>query len=232
MVKVDEAVIARLEKDGQKFEVLVDPDLALELKKGKPVNFNDLLAIDSVFKDANKGEAQSDSSVQKAFGTTRPEEVAKQIILHGSVQLTTEQRRRMLEQRRKEIISFIALNAINPQTNTPHPPQRIENAMEEAKCSIEAFKPAEEQAQEIIKQIKRLIPISLEKMRIAVKIPVEFAGKANAILHKFELKQSEWQKDGSLVAVVELPAGMRNDLFNELSHLTHGNFESKILENK
>ncbi len=232
MVKVENAVIARLEKDGQKFEVLVDPDLALELKKGNAINFNDLLAIDSVFKDANKGEAQGDASIQKAFGTVQVNEVAKKIILEGSVQLTTDQKRRMFEQRRKEIIAFIARNAINPQTNTPHPPQRIENAIEEAKCSIEVFKPAEEQAQEIIKAIRRLIPISMEKMRIAVRIPVEFSGKANSILRKFELKQSEWQKDGSLVAVLELPAGLKNDLFNEIGHLTHGNFDSKILENK
>lgn len=232
MVKVENAVIARLEKDGQKFEVLVDPDLAMELKKGKTINFNEMLAIDSVFKDANKGEAQGEPSIQKAFGTTKIEEVAKKIILDGSVQLTTDQRRRMVEQRRKEIITFIVQNAINPQTNTPHPPQRIENAFGEAKCSVDISKTAEEQAQEALKAIKRLIPISMEKMRLAVKIPAEFAAKANSILRKFELKQSEWQSNGSLIAVVELPAGMKNDLFNELNHLTHGNFESKIIENK
>jgi ribosome maturation protein SDO1 len=230
MVKVEEAVIARFEKDGQKFEVLVDPDLALDLKKGKQVNFNELLAIDSVFKDAHKGETQSDSTIQKAFGTVEVEQVAKHIILNGSVQLTTDQRRKMLEQRRKEIITFISQNAINPQTSAPHPPQRIELAMEEAKCGIEVFKSAEEQAPEIIKAIRRLIPISMEKLKVAVKIPAEFSGKANVVLHKFELKQSEWQRDGSLVAVLELPAGLKNDLFNELNHITHGNFESKILE--
>lgn len=230
MVKVENAVIARLEKDGQKFEVLVDPDLSMELKKGKQVSFNDLLAIDSVFKDANKGESQSDASVKKAFGTNDIEEVTKHIILHGSVQLTTEQRRHMLEQRRKEVIEFISRNAINPQTNTPHPPQRIENAIDEAKCSIDVFRSAEEQSTGILKEIRRLIPISMEKLRVAVKIPAEFAGKASVIVHRFELKQSEWQKDGSLVAVLELPSGAKSDLFNELNHLTHGNFESKILE--
>jgi ribosome maturation protein SDO1 len=136
----------------------------------------------------------------------------------------------MLEDRRKEIIAFIASNAINPQSKAPHPPQRIETAMEEAKVSIDVFKSAEEQVPDIIKEIKKLIPISIEKLRLAVKIPAEFSGKGSVVLHRYEIRQQEWQKDGSLVAVLELPAGLKQNLFNDLNHLCHGNFESKLLE--
>ena len=232
MVKLEDAVIARMDKGGMKFEILVDPELAMELKKGMNINMDELLAFETIFKDANKGEEASEQNIAKAFGTTDVKEIAKKIILQGEVQLTTAQRKEMLEARRREVIATIARDAINPQTNAPHPPLRIENAMNESRITIDPFKSANEQIPAILKEIRKLIPISFEKMRIAVRIPAEFAGKANVILHKYELKQEDWQNDGSLVAVVEVPAGVKAQLFDELNHLTHGTVESKLLENK
>lgn len=232
MVKLEEAVIARLEHSGEKFEILVDPELAMDLKKGKNVNFNELLASDLVFKDQRLGEIAKEELVKKVFGTTSIEEIAKRIILHGRVQLTTDQRRKMLEQRRKEVISMIARNAVNPQTNAPHPEKRIEIALQEAKIQIDPSSTAAEQMNGIIKELKKLIPISLEKLEIAVKIPAIHAGRASAVLHKFEIKKEEWQRDGSIIVVLELTPGSKMDLFNELNHVTHGEFDSKILEKK
>ena len=232
MVKMEQAVIARLETAGQKFEILVDPELAMKLKKGEKVSFNDLLAIDTVFKDSAKGTAQSEESLNKVFGTTQIEKSAERIITHGQVQLTTEQRRDLREQKRREIVQLISRNAMNPQTNGPHPVQRIENALNEAKIHVDEFQTAEEQLPEILKEIKKLIPISFEKLRIAVKVPAEFSGRASAALHHYDLKKEEWMNDGSLVALVELPAGMRADFLNEMSHLTHGNIETKFLDSK
>ncbi len=232
MVRLEDAVIARLNSHGEKFEILVDPDLALEFKRGNPVNFNELIAFDKIFKDAGKDEEQSDSAINKVFATTDVVEVVKKILLQGEVQLTTEQRKGMREQRRKEIINSIARNAVNPQTSSPHPPQRIEHALDEAKIHIDELKSAEEQIPKILQEIRKLIPISMERLQLAVKIPAIHAGRVSPILHKYELKKEEWQKDGSLIAVLELPAGIKNELFAELNHVTKGDFESKILENK
>ncbi|HLC79341.1 MAG TPA: ribosome assembly factor SBDS [archaeon] len=232
MVRTEDAVIARFEHSGEKFEILVDPHLAMDLKHGKDVNFEDLMLIDTVFKDANKGEAKNEESLRKVFGTIDVKAVVKKIIAEGEIQLTTAQRKEIAERKKKEIITFISRNAMNPQTNTPHPVQRIENALEEIKFTVDISKPVKDQIAEAIKDIKKILPISLEKLNIAVKIPAQYSGKASVILHKFGLQKEEWQNDGSLVAVLEIPAGIKQDLFNELNHLTHGEVESKIIENK
>ena len=125
-----EYVIARVEKSGEKFEVLVKPDAVQRLRDGKDVDLMAELAIDEIFRDAHKGSKASEEKMQEFFQTTEPLKVAKQIIRHGEIQLTTEQRRQMLEAKRKQIVQYIAQNAINPQTNAPHPPHRIEIAME------------------------------------------------------------------------------------------------------
>lgn len=230
MVKMDEAVIARLEKGGHAFELLVDPHLAVEVKHGKEADLGDLLAVERVFKDARKGDEQGKDVVQKVFSTTDMKEVAKKIIQHGEVQLTTEQRRALLEKKKAEIFDFISRNAINPQTKTPHPPQRIQNAMEQAKVHIDAFKSTEEQVDEIVRALKPIIPVSMEKIDFAVKIPAQHAGKCSAIIHKFEIKGEQWLNDGSLAAEFRLPAGLKQDLLNKLNSATHGDIVVKIIE--
>lgn len=231
MVRVEDAVIARFEHSGEKFEILVDPDLAVDFKHGKAVDFDDLLAIDSVFKDARKGEVKSEESLKKVFGTTNVIEIAKKIILDGEVQLTTQQRRELVERKKNEVIAFIARNCMNPQTKAPHPPQRIKFALEEAKFNFDINKSTPELANEALKYLKKVLPISMDKLRIAVKIPASYAVRSLGILKKYEVKKEEWQNDGSLVALLDIPAGVKQDLFNELNHLTHGDFESKVLDN-
>jgi len=229
MVKMENAVIARLEKFGFKFEILVDPDLALEVKHGKEVAMDSLLATDMVFKDSKIGDKQSPETLMKVFKTTDLNSVAKIIICEGEVHLTTDQRRVLLEKKRTAVINFIFRNTMNPQTKTPHPPQRIEAAMDQAKVHVDAFKGVEEQVDEIVKAIRHIIPISMEKIDFAVKIPAQYAGRCSSIIHRFELKKEEWLNDGSLAAEFLLPSGAKQDLMNELNSITHGELVLKIL---
>lgn len=140
MVRLEDSVVARYEAKGHRLEILIDPKLIDLLKSGKQVNIVDYMVIDEVFKDAKKGDKAGEEVLKEIFGTTDINEVAKQIVLKGQVQLTTEQRRKMLEEKKRQIVNEIAKNAINPQTNTPHPPQRIEKAIEEAKVHIDPMK--------------------------------------------------------------------------------------------
>ena len=229
MVKIDDAVIAKMEKFGHKFEILVDPDLAMDVKHGKAVDYSELLAVDRVFKDSKAGEEQSPEFLKEQFETEDINIIAKKIIENGEVQLTTDQRRHFLEKKKNEIITFISRNAINPQTKTPHPPVRIENAMEQAKIHVDPFKSVEEQVNTIIDAIKKIIPISVEKIDFAVKIPAAHSGRCSAIIHKFEIKKEQWLNDGRLVAEFVLPVGMKQDLLNELNSATHGEIDIKII---
>lgn len=230
MVSLEKAVIARLDTRGERYEVLVDPELALKLKRGEEVDMSSLLAVDTVFKDARKGDKAGVEHLKEIFGSSDPIEVAKAIIKKGEIQLTTEQRRKMLEDKRKQIVSIIAKNAINPQTNTPHPPGRIEKAMEEAKVNIDLWKTAEEQVPVVVKALRPIIPIRFEEKTLAVKIPPQYAAKAYPVIKPFgEIKKEEWQKDGSWIFLIDIPAGMVDDFLRELNSLTKGEVETKIL---
>jgi len=226
-----EFVIARVEKAGEKFEVLVKPDAVQRLRDGKDVDLLKELAIDQIFRDAHKGSKASEDKMVELFGTTEPLEVAKQIIRRGEIQLTTEQRREMQEAKRKQIVHYIAQNAINPQTGAPHPPQRIENAMEEAKVHVDPFKSLEEQVKEVLDALRPLIPIRFEKVRFAVRLTAEDSAKCYGDLKAFgPILKEEWQPSGAWIGVVEMPAGMQTEFLERLNAKTKGNVETRILK--
>ena len=156
MVNTDEAVIARFEYNGYRFEILVDPNAASRIREGK-IDIENDLAIPEVFKDAKKGERTNEEILKHVFKTTDIGQIAIEIVKRGQIQLTTEQRKEILEMKRKQVINEIVREAINPQTNTPIPVIRIEEAMEEAKVRIDPFKGVEEQVQMVLNGKQRSI---------------------------------------------------------------------------
>ena len=230
MVTVDEAIIAKLGKDGKHFEILVDSDIAYDLKEGKTVSISRMLAVNEVFVDAKKANRAAPSDVQKAFGTNDIEKIAVEMVRHGEIQLTTEFRRRKIEEKKKQIAAFISKNAINPQTKLPHPPERVMAAMEQAHISIDPFKPTDQQIEDVIKAVKTVMPISVEETSLTVEIPAKYSARAYGVLKEFGMQQEKWLSDGSLVAKITIPAGARESVFRRLGAATEGS--AKIEEGK
>jgi ribosome maturation protein SDO1 len=230
MVSLDEALIARLKKGSNHFEVLVDPDGALEYRQGNDVKLETILAVEDIFTDAKKGDHAAESDIINSFGTDDVYEVAGNIIMHGELQLTQEQRKYFLEEKTKQVVSIIAHNAINPQTRAPHPPARIRTAMEEAKVHIDPLKSVDEQVKIVMKAIRPIIPIKFEEVDIKVQIPPSYAAKSYGEIANFgTLVKDKWENDGSWTAVVRMPAGLQNDFYGLVNRLTKGDAETELL---
>ncbi|MEK6922804.1 MAG: ribosome assembly factor SBDS [Nanoarchaeota archaeon] len=227
MIDVDKAVMAKLKKEGKIFEILVDCDKALELRKGKSVSMDDILATDEIYKDVKKGEKASEHDLLKLFNTSDPLIISKEIILHGDVQLTREHLAREREEKKRRIINIIHRNAVDPKTGLPHPPQRIENAIIEARVHIDENKKAEDQVEAVLNKIKPIIPIKFEKKRMQVIIPPKYAGQSYHVFKFYGGHKEEWLNDGSLKVEIELPAGIVDEFFGKLNSICHGEVESR-----
>lgn len=229
MVDVDKAVIARLSKQGKNFEILVDCDKALEFREGN-AKLDEALATDDVYSDVKQDEKPSEEELKEVFNTTDMKEIAAAILKHGEIQLTTEHRNKLREQLRNKIIELIRRNSVDSRTNLPHPRERIERAFEEKKVRIDEFKTAEQQMRDVAREIHDILPLKFEVRELSVKIPAEFAGKVfGSIKQLAKVLSSDWLNDGSLLARVEIPAGMQPDFEDQLNELTHGNVETKVI---
>jgi ribosome maturation protein SDO1 len=221
--------VARITKDNEHFEILVKPQKALDYRTGKIAGITEVLAAETIFSDANKGTRASEENLRKAFGTTDPLKIAETVLKTGTLQLTTEQRRKMVEDKRRQIVDFISRQSVDPKTNLPHPPLRIENAMEQVHYPIDPFKPVEEQARDIVKLLRPILPLKMEQLSIAVTIPTQYAAKAYGAIKGFgTIKHEEWRTDGSWHGVLEMPAGLYAPLLEKLGDITKGSGEAKI----
>jgi ribosome maturation protein SDO1 len=230
MVSVEDATISRMTRDGLHFEIMVDPDLALRYKKGENVSIENILASQFVYSDAKKGEKVSDEDLQKVFHTHDIFTIASSILKHGELQLTTEQRRKFTEEKRKQIADIISKQGIDPKTKLPHPPQRILNAMEEAKVHIDPFRGAKDQLKDVLEKVQEVLPIALERVEVAIRVPMNYAGKASSAVRSMApLKNEEWKSD-AWMAVIEIPAGLQSEIYDKLNSLTGGTVETKIIK--
>ncbi|MGC8542368.1 MAG: ribosome assembly factor SBDS, partial [Vulcanisaeta sp.] len=185
---------------------------------------------DTIYKDARKGLRASEESLMRVFKTTDPRKVAEFIVKNGELPLTAEQRRRLIEQKRKQIIDWISRNCIDTRTRTPVPPQRVEAAMQQVDVAIDPFKPVEEQVNAIIKALQRVLPLKVAISVLEVRAPAEHAHKVRSNLSRMgRVIKERFEGDGSLVMQLEVPAGLQDTIIAKVNELTHGTGDVKII---
>ena len=245
-------IIVKVRKKNLYFEMIADPEEAWKAKqvindlrkqkkeeseidvdeilKNTDITLSDIYPTFDIFTNVKKAVRSNEEDLMAAFETTEGRKVSAHFLLEGEFSWTQDQRQKWIDKKKKQIITILSRNCINPQTKKPHPPKRIEKAMEEAKISINIDRTAEEQIDYVLKMIQVVIPIRMETITLAIKIPALYAAKAYNTIDKYALvKKSEWQTDGSWIGLISLPAGLQMELLEKLNNLTHGKMQSKLI---
>ena len=225
-----DAVVIGIKKGHLRFELFVDPDLAFKYRRGENIPLEDILKSYTVYEDAKRGEHATESLVKDAFGSSEIFDIASEIIKQGEFKLTHEQRVQLVHEKTETIIDHIAKRAMNPQTGHPHPPDRIRQALVEAKVQIDAFISVDEQIPNVVKALRVIIPISFESVKLQITIPATYSGKGyNMVSNAGVIKSESWNLDGSWTGLIELPAQKRQELYDELNRLTKGQIRIEVV---
>jgi ribosome maturation protein SDO1 len=95
--------------------------------------------------------------------------------------------------------------------------------MDDARISIDPFTNIDEQIKEIIEQLRSIIPLKSENMLLEVAVPAQFAAQSYSVLKSFgSLKKEEWQSNGSLKVILDIPAAARANVIDRLGSVTKG----------
>jgi ribosome maturation protein SDO1 len=209
--------------DGERFEILVNPDSALSFKLGKNVEPSQVIAVDEVFSDSGKGLRISSEKLKKFFNTDDQAAATIEVLKKGELNLTQEQRKKMTEEKRRAVVAMISKNFVDPKTSLPHPPLRIEQAMQEARITIDPFQDPTEQAKVVVDRLRTILPLKSEKLKLHVKVSAQYSGQTIGALKAFgEILKEEWGGDGTLSAIVEISAGAQPALLDKLGSTTKG----------
>jgi ribosome maturation protein SDO1 len=220
---VDKFTIVRLSAGNEKFEILVKPDPALEYKLGKKMDISNIMISDEIYSDANKGTRSSTEKLMKQFKTTDQLEIAKQIMARGDLNMNTDQRRKMIEEKKRQIVEYINKNFVDPKTHMPHPVSRINAVLDEARLAIDPFKRLDDQIKNIIEPLRKLLPLKSEILELNITVPAQFSGQSFSVLKSIgEIKSEQWLSDGSLQVVLNLNAGMKSSFLDRIGTATKG----------
>jgi ribosome maturation protein SDO1 len=223
--------LAIWKKGGERFEIAVEPELAIKFKHGEKIPIRDIVHSDKIFSDLQKGSIASENRLKQLFGTTDGYKIAETIIKEGMIQLTAEYRNKLREQKRKHLVNMIQKYGVDPRTKAPHTIQRIEAAMEEAKVKIDETKKPEDQVQDILDKLKPILPISFEKKKIKLNIAAEFAAKCYSTVKNLgAILKEEWKNDGSWEALIEIPGGLETELYDKLNSITRGQMTAEVMK--
>jgi ribosome maturation protein SDO1 len=95
--------------------------------------------------------------------------------------------------------------------------------MDDARVSIDPFRNTDEQIKEIIEQLRSIIPLKSENMLLEILVPAQFAAQSYTVLKSFgTLKKEEWQSNGALKVILDIPAAARANVMDRLGSVTKG----------
>ena len=219
----DKFTIVRYSAGNDKFEILVKPDPALEYKLGKKMDISNIMISDEIYSDANKGTRCSSEKLMKHFKTTDQFEIAKQIMDKGDLNMNTEQRRKMIEEKKRQIVEYINKNFVDPKSHMPHPISRINAVLDEARVAIDPFKRLDDQLKNIIESLRKIIPLKSEILELTVTVPAQFSGQSFSVFKTIgEIKSEQWLSDGSLQVILSINAGMKSSFLDRIGTATKG----------
>ncbi len=213
-------VEAKIKINGKTFGILVDSLKAIAVKEGKSKVSGDMLAMHEIYSDIKKGMRASSNEVMTAFGTNDIFKIAERIIKNGELQIPAEYKNQQREEKVKQIIDFIARNAVDPKTQRPHTTERIKLALEQSGVNIDN-RSVEEQISTIMDKLKEIIPIKIETKKLKVTIPAAHTARAYMVVKNFKEKE-EWLNNGDLSCIINVPSGLQMDFYDKLNGVTHG----------
>lgn len=219
---------ARIKCKGKDFEILVDIDSALNLRKGLNVNIQNVLAVNQVFTDHKKGLKAADKDLTECFGTNDVFVIGEKIVKSGEIMLPLEYKRAEREGKAKQVVDFLARNALDPSSGKPHCAERIKSALDQAGINIDN-RPVEEQMSKIISELRKILPIKLESKRLKILIPAVHTGKVYGLINQYK-ESEDWLSNGDLSVIINLPVGMQMDFYDKLNAITHGSSVAEELK--
>ena len=228
---VDKVSVVRYTFANEKFELLVKPDPAFDYKLGKISEISKILVSDEIYTDSSKGNRATNEKLNQVFKTQDSMEIAKIIMKKGELNLTTEQRKKMTAEKKKQIVTFISKTYVDPKTHLPHPPLRIEQAMTDGRVSIDPFKNADDQINDIVEKLRSIIPLKTENLVLEISVPAQFVAQSYTVLKSTgTLKKEDWQPNGSLKAILEIPAAARPNVIDRLGAITKGTAFVEVIQ--
>ena len=222
--------LVKMRVGAKHYEILVNLELALKLRKGEAVNIQNVLLANDIFTNSKTGAKAASADLMEAFATSDVLAVADRMIKKGDIQFPKDYRDEQQDNKKKQVIDWLVRNAVDARSGRPFTPQAITTAIDQKGINITNL-PVDQQIKDIAESLKTILPIKIETKKIAIIIPAIYTGKVYGIVNQYKEKE-DWLSDGSLKVIVNLPVGLQMEFYDKLNAVTHGAALSEEVKEK
>lgn len=167
-VRLTNVAVVRLHKTGKRFEIACYRNKVVNWRNRVETDLDEVLQIESVFENVSKGVLANNVDLKKAFGTDNQVEICKIILDKGEMQVSDKERQVALESVFRDVATIVSEKCVNPASNRPYTVSMIEKAMKDVHFSAHPTRSNKQQALEVIKRLKEVMPIDRAKMKLRV----------------------------------------------------------------
>ncbi len=180
-IKHTNVAYVRLSKGGKRFEIACYRNKVLNWRNKVETDLEEVLQIDNVFRNASKGMRASENELKSCFGTSDVKVVIEEILNKGELQVSEQERQALYEATFRDIASIVVEKSINPETNRPYTYNIIEKAMREIHFAVNVNKGAKQQALDVIRRLKQVMPIIKASLTVRMIISTETSNAASMV---------------------------------------------------
>jgi len=203
-------------------ELLCNPNTMVKYRKGL-ITRDSVLAINHIFKNAQKGNKANDKDIQKVFGNKVLLECIDEMLNKGDFQLTSQERKELTEKKRNEILNYFHNNYINPKNKLPHPRTRYENAFKENKINIDYSISTEKQVKDIYNKLMGIITMKPKEKEITISLS-KLDKKITKTISTYGSILSTKTKNNRYFIQINILNSQYQNLLDDLENSTNGDF--------
>jgi len=196
-IRLTNVAVVRMKKGGQRFEIACYKNKVVSWRNSIEKDIDEVLQTNVIFTNVSKGQVAKKEDLVKAFCTEDAVTICKEILAKGELQVSEKERQCGLEQTFKDIATNVSEKCINPETKRPYPTTIIEKAMKDVHFSVKPNRNAKQQALEVIRLLKTVIPIERAQMRIQISVPGKDGKRVREKMSKITNSIENLPSDGS-----------------------------------
>jgi len=210
-VRLTNVAVVRLKKGGKRFELACYPNKVLSWREKVETDLDEVLQSRNIFINVSKGVVAKKDELKKCFNTENSEEILLQILNKGEIQVSEKERQVIQEKMFTDIATVVAQKCVDPDTKRPLTVGIVERTMKEIHYSVHVNKNAKQQALEVIKLLKGVIPIARAQMRLKLSMGNKEGKRVKEKLDKIigTAENEEWTDEAFVVTCLIDPGNFR-----------------------
>ena len=198
IIKLTNVALIKYKTKGKRLEIACYKNKAIDWRNGLETSLDEVLQSEEVFTNVYQGKLASKNLLQELFPNKTKDDIIKEILLKGEMQISAKEREALIETTFRDIINVISGKIIHPKSQRLFSAETVQKALKEINFNPKYNQNAKKQAQDAIKQLEKYYFI--DRINILVKLVFKVISVLDELKLKFTFTVK--QKNDNEVTIV------------------------------